>query len=227
VPKVSARRARRPPSRRAYHHGNLRTALVDAATELLEREGPLGVTLRGAARKAKVSQTAPYRHFADKDALLAALAEEGFRALDRALHTAAARHRADPLGALGAMAVALVRFAADHPSHYRLMSGPAVRGREHPRLRDAATSVWRSILEAVAACQHAGRVRPGEPVQLAFVMWCLVHGLAVLIVDEQLPPEVRESVGIDDLTKLATGILFEGLAAEGEGPTTKGRPIAR
>src|SRR5262245_15925640 len=103
--------ARRAAKRRGYHHGNLRPALVAAATELLEREGPLGVTLRGAARRAAVSQAAPYRHFADKGALLAAVAEEGFRTLASTM-TAAARRAHDPLAALDAMAVAMVRFAA-------------------------------------------------------------------------------------------------------------------
>ncbi|MFT4571001.1 MAG: AcrR family transcriptional regulator, partial [Candidatus Binatia bacterium] len=67
----------------AYHHGDLRRALVEGALELLHERGPAGLTLRGAARKAGVSEAAPYRHFADKEALLASVAEEGFRALSR------------------------------------------------------------------------------------------------------------------------------------------------
>jgi AcrR family transcriptional regulator len=209
-----ARHTPRTPRRSAYHHGNLREALIGAATALLEKEGPLGVTLRGAARRAAVSQTAPYRHFADKGALLAAIAEEGFRALARRLQTTAEAHPADPVRALEAMSVALVTFAADYPSHYRLMSGPAVRGSEHPGLRQAATAAWRVLLAAVAECQRAGRMRDGEPVRLAFVLWCLVHGLAVLIVDEQLPPELRRSVPIDRLAQYATQLLFEGFGRE-------------
>src|SRR5437867_11394050 len=87
-------------ARVAYHHGNLREALVEAATALLDAEGPLGVTLRGAARRAGVSQTAPYRHFRDKGALLASVAEKGFRDLDRTMKEAARAHPADPLRAL-------------------------------------------------------------------------------------------------------------------------------
>src|SRR5262245_10552545 len=118
---------RRP--RRTYHHGNLRQALIDAATILLERDGPLGVTLRGAARGAGGSQAGAYRHVASKAGLLAAVAECGFAALRAAMIRAARAGRGDPLQALQAMALATIRFAAAHPSHYRLMSGPAVRGR--------------------------------------------------------------------------------------------------
>ena len=78
----------RPGPRATYHHGNLRSALIEGASTLLEREGPLGVTLRGAARQAGVSQAAPYRHFPNKSALLAAVAEAGFESLVRTMHLA-------------------------------------------------------------------------------------------------------------------------------------------
>jgi len=197
--------------RGTYHHGNLRAALIEAATALLEAKGPLGVTLRGAARRAGVSQTAPYRHFQSKGALLAAVAEEGFRRLARTITRAARRCRDDPIHALQAMAVAMVGFAAKHPSHYRLMSGPAVRGRDHPALREAAVAAWTILTEAVRDCQRAGGIRGGDSAELAFVLWCLVHGLSVLVVDEQLPPAVRQAIPLERLTEHAARLLLEGL----------------
>ena len=199
--------------RRAYHHGNLRAALVAAATALLEADGPLGVTLRGAARRAGVSQAAPYRHFRDKSTLLAAVAEEGFRSLGRALGRAARPHRGDPVGALQAMAVEVVRFAAAHPSHYRLMSGPAVRGRDHPPLREAAFAAWHLLAGAIGDCQGARKIRPGDPAELGFALWCTVHGLAVLTVDEQIPAVVLHAVSLERLAEHVTRCLLEGLAA--------------
>jgi len=185
---------------------------VATATALLEAEGPLGVTLRGAARRAGVSQAAPYRHFPDKSALLAAVAEEGFRALGRAIVRAARPHRRDPVGALQAMAIAVVRFAAAHPSHYRLMSGPAVRGRDHPPLRDAAVAAWHLLTAAIRDCQRAGRIRSGDPAELSFALWCVVHGLAVLAVDDQIPGDVLHAVPLEQLAEHATRCLLEGLA---------------
>jgi AcrR family transcriptional regulator len=184
---------------------------VRAATALLENAGPLGVTLRGTARMAGVSQAAPYRHFRHKGALLAAVAEEGFRNLGSAMNRAARRHRADPIRALRAIAVALVRFAAEHPSHYRLMCGPAVRGRDHPPLREAAVAVGRILAETVAESQRVGRVKAGDPVPLAFALWCMVHGLSILLVDEQIPPAVLAQYSAERLAEHATGLLLEGL----------------
>src|SRR5881397_3942505 len=195
--------------RATYHHGNLREALVEAAAALLEAEGPLGVTLRGAARRAGVSQAAPYRHFRNKSALLASVAEEGFRELERAMQRAAQAHRSNSLRALQAMAVGVVRFAAAHPSHYRLMSGPAVRGRDHPTLREAAMAAWQILTEAVGECQRAGGIRGGDSAELAFVLWCLVHGLSVLVVDEQLPPAVRQAIPLERLAEHTARLLLE------------------
>jgi len=208
----------------AYHHGNLRPALVEAATALLEERGPLGVTLRGAARRAGVSQTAPYRHFPDKGALLAAVAEGGFRRLGTAMTRAARAHPADPLRALEAMAIALVRFAARHGAHYRLMCGPAVRGRDHPGLRRAAVAAWELLTTTVTDCQRAGQIRPGDAAALAFVLWSLVHGLSTLLVDEQLPAAVRQAWGPTELARHATEVLLEGVAARAA-PGTAPAPL--
>ncbi len=204
-------RPARHPRRGSYHHGNLREALVGAAGALLEADGPLGVTLRGAARRAGVSQAAPYRHFRNKSALLASVAEEGFRELERAMQRAAQAHRSNPLRALQAMAVGVVRFAAAHPSHYRLMSGPAVRGRDHPTLREAAMAAWQTLGEVVVACQRARRMRAGDPMPLAFAMWCLAHGLSVLLVDEQIPPSVLAQYPVERLAEYVTKLFSEGL----------------
>src|SRR5690606_17147113 len=100
-----------------YHHGNLPAALVDAALEVLESEGIEALTLRELARRVGVTHAAPYRHFKDKAALLAALAAEGFARLSRAVE---ARRGEGIAGA----AEAYLRFAADHPAHFRLMFAP-------------------------------------------------------------------------------------------------------
>jgi AcrR family transcriptional regulator len=112
-------RRRRP----RYHHGNLPQALRDAALALINEAGADALTLRGAAKRAGVSQAAPYRHFRNKEALLAAVAEEGFRAMAEAMGRRAAPHRADPAGRLRALGRAYVEFATRHPAHFRVMFG--------------------------------------------------------------------------------------------------------
>src|SRR5262245_57949686 len=117
-----------------YHHGNLKAELLAAASALLDEGGAGAVSLRAAARRAGVSATAPYRHFADKEVLLAAVAAEGFRAFGAALTAAASNPT--PLAAMG---LAYVRFALAHRGLFRLMFGPGIPDRDrHPELAAAA-----------------------------------------------------------------------------------------
>jgi len=213
-------RAARP--RRSYHHGDLRRGLVAAATKLLDRHGAHGVTLREAARQAGVSQAAPYRHFPSKEALLAAVAAEAFLALKEACVAAVEADPGDPVHRLEVVAVAYVRFAVEHPARYRLMWAPTPRGRDHPVLAAAARSTGEPLLDALRACLPSGEA--AEPaVQRLFVLWSLLHGVAGLILDEQLPREVLATVSVDALVQMAMQVALEGLLgpirrAEGGGP---------
>ena len=135
------------PERQPYHHGDLRAALMAAALALIDEHGVKGFTLKDAARMAGVSVAAPYRHFADKEALLRAIREEGFAGFDAALaasgeQSATAEERILELG------MAYVRFAIGHPAHFRVMfgmaGGPKVAQAEMP-------TGFRLLVEAVAA----------------------------------------------------------------------------
>jgi AcrR family transcriptional regulator len=179
--------------------------MIKAALELVTREGVAGLTLRGAARRAGVSQAAPYRHFADKQALLAAVAEEGFRAMTAAMRAAAAPHGADPLRRFHALGAAYVRFARDHPSQFRVMFGPEVAERSaHPGLAQAAGETFSLLVEAIQACQRARLVRDDPAAELAISAWSVVHGVSALLVDGQLAhlvsdPAVPESIVTRDI----------------------------
>jgi AcrR family transcriptional regulator len=112
----------------SYHHGNLRRALIDAALGLIEKEGPASLSLREVARRAGVSTAAPYRHFPSREALLAAVAEEGFRLLGDEIRRAIAAHDDAPR-CLGEAGIAYVLFAAAHPSRYNVMLSPELADR--------------------------------------------------------------------------------------------------
>jgi AcrR family transcriptional regulator len=196
-------------ARGAYHHGNLRRALLDAALELVEREGVAGLTLREAARRAGVSQAAPYRHFADKEALLAAVAEEGFTALAAEMRQRRDAQQ-DPLLRFRELGLAYVSVAVAHPSHFRVMFGRQTAARaRHPGLRRAADETFALLVDGIVACQHAGQVRHGDPRQLALAAWSIVHGLAALVVDGQLVD--RSLLTNDELAEAVTRDLFLGL----------------
>lgn len=156
----------------AYHHGNLRAALIEAAGALLETEGLEGLSLRAAARAVGVSQTAPYRHFADREALLAAVAAEGFKDLLARIDRSVNPHADSPHDAVAAIGGAYVMYAAECKAHFRLMFGRDIRERARHDALSGAT-------EEVA--QRIGRILkdPG----LGLGIWSAMHGLAWLVVE--------------------------------------------
>lgn len=207
---ASRRRSIAKPAGR-FHHGDLRRALLEAAGQLLERDGPLGVGLRAAARLAGVSQAAPYRHFADKEAMLAALAERGLSELADRL-AGAARGASGAAGALPAIAEAYVSFAAGRPHLFRLMFGPEVADKErYPGVRDAGLRALQVLLDAIAAGQRAGVVRRGDPADLALALWSAAHGAASLVVDGRLAERLEECGGPAGLGRRIAGELALGV----------------
>jgi AcrR family transcriptional regulator len=159
-----------------------------------------------------VSQAAPYRHFADKQALLAAVAEEGFRAMTAGMRHDAAGHATDPVGRLRALGLAYVQFARSHPAYFRVMFGPEVANRvAYPGLHAAAGEAVELLRATVADCQRAGLVVGGDPVDLAVATWSATHGLASLLVNGQL----HDRGGADPaaLAERVTAAIFLGIAA--------------
>jgi len=173
-------------AKEAYHHGDLRRALLDATLRLVEQHGPQGFTLRAAARAAGVSPGAPYHHFEDKEALLAAVGEEGFELFGKALRQAArvsastARMRAQNVG------VAYVLFAIEHPTRFRVMVGYGVQARmKHGKLAVAALGAYQLVRDVLVNGLQAKR---DEVITDAEVLgwWSVVHGLAFLAIDGHL-----------------------------------------
>lgn len=200
------------PGRGRYHHGNLRRALIDAALHILETQGVSALTLRAAARGAGVSQAAPYRHFADKEALLAAVAEEGFRTLSAAMGEATEKAGDDFASRFRAIGITYIRFAVEQPARFRLMFGRQVADRgAHLPLRQAADETFAILVAGIEAGQQSGFIRGGDPRELSMAAWSMVHGLSALLVDGQL------SRGTQDLDTFASGVvrhLFLGLRSD-------------
>jgi AcrR family transcriptional regulator len=167
-----------PTSSTPYHHGDLRAACVRAALELLEEGGSAEVSLRAVARRVGVAASAPYRHYADRDALLSAVAAVGYRELAEVL--AAAHPAPSTPDDLAAVAVAYVQFALQRPALFRVMFGD-------PCDRDSAELI--AATEAISAYVAAivRQAFPGaDPEALATAVWALVHGLAFLHLDGKL-----------------------------------------
>lgn len=176
------------PMTRPYHHGDLRRALLDAALALIEAEGVAALTLRQTARQVGVTHAAPYRHFKDKAALLAGVAAEGFRLLADRTETARDAAGPDPIDRLLAIGVAYVRFALEHPAHYRVMFGRDIveTPGEHTFHGEAARA-FAVLTGCVGEVQHAGEC-PSEGAGVRSILaWSTVHGLAMLLTDHRLP----------------------------------------
>ena len=171
--------------RQSYHHGDLKRALTSAALSLVAEKGPKGFTLTEAARRAGVSAAAPYRHFADKAELLAAVAEQGFQELHAALGAAAER-ASDPKERVVELGRAYVQWAIAHPDHYQVMFGAESLKAEQPSVAVAGEQAFGDLLHAITKCQEAGIVEDRDPREVAAPLWSLVHGIASLAIGGQL-----------------------------------------
>jgi AcrR family transcriptional regulator len=165
--------------RHRYRHGNLPNALRAAARAILDEDGPDVVGLRETARRVGVSATAAYRHFNNKEDLLASVAAEGFRELAAALET-----RATESDALHAVGLAYVEFALQKRGLFRLMFGPILVERaKYPELDEAARAVF-GLLQRAAVGADEG---PREDNSAGMAAWGLVHGLSSLFIDGLVP----------------------------------------
>ena len=169
-----------------YHHGDLSRSLLKEALRTIEKNGVAALTMRAVGTKLGVSRTALYRHFADKSALLAAVATEGFRTLRLRTLEAWEIHGGGRKG-LEAMGEAYVHFAVEHPSHYRVMFGGHVRDASPDSdLAKEGAGAFQVLVDALVAQQKEGLVRNDNPLALAQYIWANVHGIAMLAIDGQL-----------------------------------------
>jgi AcrR family transcriptional regulator len=204
-----------PPVKKGdhYHHPDLREAMIRVAQDLLESEGPSGWTVRAAARIAGVSSGAPYRHFADKDTLLAAVAARGFEELLSEIQTQTEKADGPPGQRLDAAAEAYVSFALAKPGRYQVMFGREIANRKlHPGLSDAADRTFEAISNEVQRAQNGGVLRKDRSAQqLAAGAWAMLHGLCDLILNGRIGEE-----GEGDPIALVRSLgraVFEGVAA--------------
>ena len=189
----------------SYHHGDLQAALIRAAGKMLEKEGVEALKLRELARRAGVSHNAPYRHFPQREALLAALAAEGFEWLG------AAQRKAAQVGGLRGMGEAYVGFALAHPQRFRLMFGGQIPIAKHARLREVATRTFDGLSGALAA-----RVPEAQGARdSSLAAWALVHGLALLLMGDRIAPAAIGGRDRDAFVRDVLGsIRFAGRTAQ-------------
>lgn len=190
---------------RSYHHGNLRAALLARAEETVREHGTAALSLRQLARDTGVSHAAPRRHFGDRQALLDALAEDGFVRLGRELDAAVQEAEPECTARLQALARAYVRFATRHAALLELMYTGKHREGAEP-VYAAAEQAFAVALGVIAAAQETGELVPGDPESLAQVALAMLHGLTALACSGMLDEQKLETVVPDAVEKLLSGL---------------------
>lgn len=199
-------------AKNTYHHGDLRQSLINAAIALISEEGINDLSLRQVARRVGVSHNAPYRHFEDKEALLAAVAEQGFQSLRVAMETARQVIPPDSPQRLEAIGIAYVHFALAHPFHYRLMFGDyRCNLSKYSALAETAQQSFMVLVSTIMEGQIAGIFRLADPVDMARVAWSLVHGQSMLGLDNKL--QVKQGEEFEAFLKFSSQMLIQGLAS--------------
>jgi AcrR family transcriptional regulator len=204
--------AKRMAGRRRYHHGDVPRALVAAAVTIVERDGPEALTLREVASAIGVSHGAAYRHFADKNGILAAVAEEGYRALAKRLATALGADPRAPRARLRGLTSEYVAFALDHPALYRLMSGPRLNeDGVFPSLEAAIADAFAIVIREIERGQEERVFKNGIARDLAVTTWFTAHGFVDLVLRRRIKVKSKR-VAIEYFERLFEPTL-DGLRA--------------
>jgi AcrR family transcriptional regulator len=204
-------RAGKKPAK-PYHHGDLRRALLDEALRTIQTQGVEHLTLRTVGERLGVSRSALYRHFADKQSLLATVGREGFRKLRQVIADAWEKNGRGRLG-FEAMGRAYMQFAVAHPSHYRVMFGRFIESAaKDDDFVAEAKAAFQVLVDALIEQQNAGGIRNDDPVQMARFVWAVVHGTAMLAIDGQVPgADQREALELYSVERIYASIRQERL----------------
>ncbi len=196
--------------RSGYHHGNLRQTLLEQGLVLLEQGPDSDFSLRQLARQVGVSPNATYRHFANKEALIQAMATEGVRRLEVEQQRSWAQAQGDVARKFLATGCAYVRFARQHPALFRLMFGRFVVEHRSDAFDQASAQAFAGLRQGVAAA--LGLAPEEEQTRLAaYNAWAVVHGFSYLILDGQIAGTEQE---VEQIVEQALGLWLQSVQRE-------------
>ena len=191
---------------KTYHHGNLKEALISAGLETLSEQGVEGLSLRNVAKKIGVSHTAPYNHFPDKQALLAAISTAAHEQLHQIILDAFEKSKNTPAIIIPDVAWAYLQFALNNPSKFKLMfSGALEEETRHPDFVAISQKSIALLEEIIVFCQKAGQLDSGGIEMNAIRLWSLVHGFTYLVLENQFPEKYSKG---DNLRNLLNSIVL-------------------
>jgi|HigsolmetaAR201D_1030396.scaffolds.fasta_scaffold14961_2 AcrR family transcriptional regulator len=177
----------------SYHHGNLKVALIDAGIAILNEQGLPALSLRNVAQRIGVSHTAPYAHYNDKHALIAAIAAAGYQEFTQTLQAIELQHADKPLAQLCSSAWAYYQFSQRSPAHFRLtFSGTVEQQHDYPDFIAAAHECFNQVLSIVGNAQRAQLLKPGPIELLTISVWGMVHGVVLLLLENLISHTILE-----------------------------------
>jgi AcrR family transcriptional regulator len=183
-----------------YHHGDLKNALIEAGAEILSKEGVSGLSLRKVASRAGVSHAAPYAHFTDKQALIAAISTEGYHRLYEKLAGAVQEYQGHPLRQFVEVAWAYIEFAHSDPAHFKITFSSVVeKEKDFPAFVEMTGKNFQLLIEIVESCQAAGVLKTGPADVMAVSVWSLVHGFASLLIEGQISHTILDRMTVREM----------------------------
>lgn len=193
-----------------YHHGHLREALIDEACKQIEQEGAIALNLSKLAQKIGVSQPAVYRHFSNKQALAICVARRGFEQLTEDLRQATQDVQSDSFEGIRAIAEAYIGFALNHTEIARLMFSMKERTTE-PGLYNTSKAAAAPLIRIVEAAQRCDNLRNNDVEKTVRIIWAAIHGLAMLLMDEQMPFVTQSPSELSEHIEATARALHTGL----------------
>lgn len=170
-----------------YHHGNLKSALIEAGLKILKNEGAHKLSLREIAKVAGVTHMAPYRHFENKEALLADIAENGFKLLKENIEQNIEEYNENPRQQLIEISKTYVRIAIENPEYFNVMFGGFISEQsKYENLEKISAQTFDRFIYVIKEGQKSGMIRDDEPKQIAVTLWSMLHGIANLLINESL-----------------------------------------
>jgi AcrR family transcriptional regulator len=196
-----------------YHHGNLKQALIEAGQQILIENGINGLSLRETAKAAGVSHTAPYRHFTDKEALLAAIAESGFDSLAEALLNTIEQHPDDPKEQLAAATATYVKLAVTRLEMHQLMFGDGFDDDAMSEtMLEKKQQTFNALSKIIENGQKKNIFKKTETLELVIAAWSMMHGYTMLLTTGQLSESVTSLMQIEKLARSVATYLVDGMA---------------
>jgi len=196
-----------------YHHGNLKQALIEAGQQILIENGINGLSLRETAKAAGVSHTAPYRHFTDKEALLAAIAESGFDSLTEALLNTIEQHPDDPKEQLAAATATYVKLAVTRLEMHQLMFGDGFDDEAMSEtMLEKKQQTFNALSKIIENGQKKNIFKKTETLELVIAAWSMMHGYTMLLTTGQLSESVTSLMQIEKLARSVATYLVDGMA---------------